>query len=156
MNYPLLPSAPGDIFRTVRLRISDRKAGCMKWICPLAMQLYTKLHLIRTVWFKYSQPVPLFKYFSFRWAANIMYSLSVLRRCLLCVPVPMPEWCEARTVFGRWNTGLVGSNPTRGMDVCPRFSVLCYPVCRKGPCVGPITPLKESYQLSNRFLSFRK
>jgi hypothetical protein len=43
-------------------------------------------------------------------------------------PDPMAERSEARTVFGRSNTGIVGSNPTRGMDVCPRFSVLCFPV----------------------------
>jgi hypothetical protein len=42
----------------------------------------------------------------------------------------MAERSEARTVFGRSNTGIVGSNPTRGMDVCPRFSASCLPVCR--------------------------
>jgi len=44
-------------------------------------------------------------------------------------PVPMAARSEARTVFGRSNTRNVASNPTRGMDVCPRFSVLCCPVC---------------------------
>jgi len=37
---------------------------------------------------------------------------------------------EVRTVFGRSNTGIVGSNPIRGMDVCQRFSVSCCRVCR--------------------------
>jgi hypothetical protein len=32
---------------------------------------------------------------------------------------------KARNVFDRSNTGIAGSNPNRGMDVCPRFSVLC-------------------------------
>jgi len=36
---------------------------------------------------------------------------------------------KARTVSGHLNTGIVGSNPTRGMDVCLRFSVLCCPGC---------------------------
>jgi hypothetical protein len=36
----------------------------------------------------------------------------------------MAERSEARTVFGRTNTGIVDSNPTRGMDVGPRFSVV--------------------------------
>jgi hypothetical protein len=45
-------------------------------------------------------------------------------------PVPMAGRSDARNVFGRSKTGIVGSNPTRGMDVCPRFSVLCCPVCR--------------------------
>jgi hypothetical protein len=42
--------------------------------------------------------------------------------------VPMAERSEARTVFGRSNRGIVGLNSTRGMDVCPPFSVLCCPV----------------------------
>jgi hypothetical protein len=32
------------------------------------------------------------------------------------------------TVFGRWNIGITGSNPARGMDVYLCFSVLCCPV----------------------------
>jgi hypothetical protein len=35
---------------------------------------------------------------------------------------------KERTVFDRSNIAIVGSNPARGMDVCPRFSVLCRPV----------------------------
>jgi hypothetical protein len=35
---------------------------------------------------------------------------------------------EECTVFDRSHTGIVGSNSARGMDVCPRFSVLCCPV----------------------------
>jgi hypothetical protein len=31
-------------------------------------------------------------------------------------------------VFSRSNTGIVGSNATRDMDVCPRFFCLCCPV----------------------------
>jgi hypothetical protein len=46
---------------------------------------------------------------------------------ILNLLVPMAARSEARTVFCRSNTGIVGSNPTQGMDVCPRFSVLCCP-----------------------------
>jgi len=42
--------------------------------------------------------------------------------------VPTASQSKARTVFDRLNTGIVGSNPARGMDVCPRLSVLCCPV----------------------------
>jgi hypothetical protein len=38
--------------------------------------------------------------------------------------VQMRARSEARTVFGRLNTEIVGSKPARGMDVCPLFSVL--------------------------------
>jgi hypothetical protein len=53
---------------------------------------------------------------------------------------------KARTVFDRSNTRIVGSNPARGMNVCPRFSVLYCPVWvealrRADP------PSKESYQI---------
>jgi hypothetical protein len=41
------------------------------------------------------------------------------------MPIPMTAQSKARTVFDRSNTGIVGSNPARGMDVCPRFSMLC-------------------------------
>jgi hypothetical protein len=50
-------------------------------------------------------------------------------------------------VFNRSNTGIVSLNPARGIDVCPRFSVLRCPVwvvaLRKA-----VPPSKESYQMS--------
>jgi hypothetical protein len=46
------------------------------------------------------------------------------------MPVTIAEQSEASTVFGRSNVEIAGSNPARGMDVCLRFSVLCYPLCR--------------------------
>jgi hypothetical protein len=42
---------------------------------------------------------------------------------LIC-PVPMAERSEARTVFSRLNTEIVGSNPTRGIDVSAFFCVV--------------------------------
>jgi hypothetical protein len=44
------------------------------------------------------------------------------------MPVPIVERSKARTVFNWSSTGIVGSKSARGMDVCPRFSVLCCPV----------------------------
>jgi hypothetical protein len=44
------------------------------------------------------------------------------------MPVPVAARSAAGTVFDRSNTGIAGSNPTRGTDVCPRFSVLCSPM----------------------------
>jgi hypothetical protein len=43
-------------------------------------------------------------------------------------PVPMAARSNARTVFDRSNTGVLGSNSARGMDMCPCFFVLCCPV----------------------------
>jgi hypothetical protein len=36
---------------------------------------------------------------------------------------------KARTVFARSNTEIVGSNPTRGMDVCVRLFCVCVVLC---------------------------
>jgi len=63
------------------------------------------------------------------------------------VAVPMAAQSKAREVFNHSKTVIVVSNPARGMDVCPRFSVLCCPVWvvalrRADP------PSKASYQMS--------
>jgi hypothetical protein len=33
------------------------------------------------------------------------------------LPVPIVEWSKAWTILARLDAGIVGSNPTRGMDV---------------------------------------
>jgi hypothetical protein len=42
--------------------------------------------------------------------------------------VPVPVAARSGVGLGRLVTGIVGSNPARGMDVCPCVSVLCCPV----------------------------
>jgi hypothetical protein len=42
----------------------------------------------------------------------------------LSLSVPMAKRSKASTVFGRSNIGIAGSNPSQGMDVCLRLSVL--------------------------------
>jgi hypothetical protein len=45
--------------------------------------------------------------------------------------VPMVARSEARAIFDCSNIWIADSNPARGVDVYPRFSVLCCPVlCR--------------------------
>jgi hypothetical protein len=73
----------------------------------------------------------------------------------MIMPVPMAERSEARTAFGRSNTGIVGSNPTRGMDEFGFFCVVLS--CGWVEALRRIDPpSKEPYQLSNRCTSFRK
>jgi hypothetical protein len=36
---------------------------------------------------------------------------------------------KAWTVFASWNIGIVGSNPSRGMDVCPHLFCVCVVLC---------------------------
>jgi hypothetical protein len=44
------------------------------------------------------------------------------------LPASVAARSKSPTVFDRSKTGIMGSNSTRGMDVCPCFSVLCRPV----------------------------
>jgi hypothetical protein len=53
------------------------------------------------------------------------------------------------TYLGRSNTGIVGSNPTWGMDVCPYLSALYCPVYVQALRRAD-SPSKESYQLSKK------
>jgi hypothetical protein len=45
------------------------------------------------------------------------------------MPITMAARSKAWTAFARWNTGIVGSDLTRGMDVCVRLFCLCVAVC---------------------------
>jgi len=40
---------------------------------------------------------------------------------------PSGRRSEMRMVLDRSNTGIVGSDPARNMDACPRYSVFCCP-----------------------------
>jgi hypothetical protein len=44
-----------------------------------------------------------------------------------------PITANASAVLGPSNTGVVGSNPTRGMNICVFILCLCCPVCRPRP-----------------------
>jgi hypothetical protein len=79
---------------------------------------------------------------SFEYIKQIQFSLLNYNANTNCVPVPVATRSKARTVFGRWNTGIVDSNLTRGMDVCLRCPVYVEALRRADP------PSKESYQLS--------
>jgi hypothetical protein len=41
------------------------------------------------------------------------------------LPITVAAVSKARTVFARSNAGIVGSNPTQGMDVCVRVFCVC-------------------------------
>jgi hypothetical protein len=53
-------------------------------------------------------------------------------------PITVAPRPKAWTFFTRSNTEGVGSNPTRGMDVCVCLFCLCCPVYRQRPCDGLI------------------
>jgi hypothetical protein len=62
------------------------------------------------------------------------------------VPVSIAERSKAGTVYDRLNMGISGSSPARGMDVCPRVSVLCCPVSVEA--LRRADPPAESYKMS--------
>jgi hypothetical protein len=54
-------------------------------------------------------------------------------------PITVAAWSKTWTVFALSNAGIMGSNPTRGMDVCAFFFLcLCCSVFRLQPCDGLI------------------
>jgi hypothetical protein len=77
--------------------------------------------------------------------AKIMQNKYKLLRAM--VPVLMAERSKTCTAFDRSNTGIVGSNPARGMDVyfCVFYVVFS---CVGRDFASGWSPSKESYQLS--------
>jgi hypothetical protein len=62
-------------------------------------------------------------------------------------PITVVARTKACTDFARSNTGIAGSNPTRGMDVCVRLFCVCV-VLRVGRGLRRAdSPSKESYRL---------
>jgi hypothetical protein len=62
------------------------------------------------------------------------------------MPVTVAEWSKSLTVLARLDVGIVGSNPTRGMDVYVYVYVYSMFVLS---CVGRADhSSKESYRLS--------
>jgi hypothetical protein len=69
---------------------------------------------------------------------SVISELSIDSLYTYAPPVTVAERSKACTVFARSDAGIVGSNPTQGMDVCVcvRFSVFVY---RYRPCDELIT-----------------
>jgi hypothetical protein len=61
------------------------------------------------------------------------------------VPVTVTARSKVWTVFARSNAGIMGSNPTRGMDICVRLFCVCVVLCRALRRADP--PAMESYQM---------
>jgi hypothetical protein len=59
-------------------------------------------------------------------------------------PITVAARSKASTVFARSNTGIVGSNPTRGMDVCLHLFCVCVVLCVGSGLATGWSPSKES------------
>jgi len=68
--------------------------------------------------------------------------LILLLSVIVIRPIPVAARSKA-WVYGRSPAGIVGSNPTGGMDVC----VECCVLSGRGLCDGLITLPEESYRL---------
>jgi hypothetical protein len=66
---------------------------------------------------------------------------------IITIPITEAERSKARNVFARLNTEIMGSNPTRGMDVCVRLFCVCVVLCRERPCDRADHSSKEPYRL---------
>jgi hypothetical protein len=53
-------------------------------------------------------------------------NFTQLKYCIILPITVAKVW----TVFARSNAGIVGLNPSQGMDVCVRLLCLCCSVCR--------------------------
>jgi hypothetical protein len=62
--------------------------------------------------------------------------------------------CNAWTVFAHSNTGIVGSNPTRGMDICALLFCLCA-VCVDSGIATSWSPVQEILQTVCRLRNWK-
>jgi hypothetical protein len=71
---------------------------------------------------------------SFEYATAAAFQILIYSPCS-SRPVPVTARSKALIALDSLKTGIVGSNPSRGMAVCPRC---CGILCRWRPCDGPI------------------
>jgi hypothetical protein len=81
-------------------------------------QLLTSIHVSLFL----SSPF-LFALKRWSWYTCILFSVSSIK------PLTVAARSKAWTVFARSITGIVGSNPTRDMDVCVRLFCVCVVLC---------------------------
>jgi hypothetical protein len=63
---------------------------------------------------------------------------------------------KAWTVVGHSNSGIVGSNPTWGMDVCVRLFYVCAVLCEGKGLATAWSPSKVSYKLCKKIKKLKK
>jgi hypothetical protein len=58
-------------------------------------------------------------------------------------PITVAAWSKAWTAFARSNSGVISSNPTRGMDVCVRLLCVCVVLCVGSGLAMGWSPVQE-------------
>jgi hypothetical protein len=66
-------------------------------------------------------------------------------------PITVAARSKGWTVFTPLNTGIVGSNPTQGMDICVRLFFLCAVLCVQVAALRRADPpSKQSHRMCKR------
>jgi hypothetical protein len=79
---------------------------------------------------------------------NFLQDLLLSSHLLLkCVKIEIYKIIILHTVFARSNTGVLGSNSTRGMNVCVRLFNVCVVLCVGSGLATDWSLSKESYRL---------
>jgi hypothetical protein len=71
-------------------------------------------------------------------------------------PITVAAQSKAWTVFARSNTGIVGSNPTQGMDVCMRLFCVCVLLCVGSGIATGWSPVQGVLPTVCRFKKLKK
>jgi hypothetical protein len=71
-------------------------------------------------------------------------------------PITVAARPNARTVFARLNTGVVRSNPTRGMDICLRLFCVCVVLCVGSGLATGWSPVQGVLQTVYRIKKLKK
>jgi hypothetical protein len=75
---------------------------------------------------------------------KLIFKIRKKKPLLITVAARYKAW----NVFSRSNTGIVFSNPTRGIDVCLSLFCVCVVLWRSWPCGRADHPASEFYQMS--------
>jgi hypothetical protein len=78
------------------------------------------------------------------------------RLTLIRLPITVAELSKAWTTFARLNAGLVGSNPTQGMDVCVRLFCVCAVLCVASGLEKGSSPVQRVLQTVFRIMKLKK
>jgi hypothetical protein len=75
---------------------------------------------------------------------------------IIAWPTTVAAPSKARTVFARSNDGIVGSNPTRGRDICVRLFRVCAVLCVSSGLVTGSSPVQGVLPTTCRIKNLKK
>jgi hypothetical protein len=79
----------------------------------------------------------------------------ILRRSIDWMPITVAVLSNAWTAFARSSTGVMGSNPTRSMDVCMRLFCVCVVLCVGSGLTMGWSPVREVLPTLHRLRNWK-